>query len=149
MSSCKNFFSLLDNSIVINGNIYSSGSIDIQGKIEGIVIADTINVKENGNIKGNVMANTISVSNGGSIEGEIIAKNITLLNGSNISGNICYSSMAIEDGSIINCVCKKMENNEISDKIKTESEQKGFLKKEISDNGEEKNKILKIVKKKS
>ena len=141
MSFCKNLFSLLENSIVINGNIYSSGSVDVQGKIEGVIIADVINVKEKGNIKGNIFANKILVSNGGSIDGDIVAKSIILLNGSHITGNVYYSSIAIEDGSIIDCNCKKMESNKISDKIKIESEKKGFLKQKTNNNNEENIKI--------
>ncbi|HZW37688.1 MAG: bactofilin family protein [Syntrophothermus sp.] len=86
--------------VLIDGKVTSSGSIRIDGKVNGDVLATgTIIVGESGEITGEVSADIINM--GGKVQGTLRAKDkITLENKSNLKGDLITKVLVVEAGAI-------------------------------------------------
>ncbi|GBE00176.1 polymer-forming cytoskeletal [bacterium BMS3Abin07] len=90
----------IGNNSTFKGEINTSGTIRVDGTIEGNVISDWVVLGEKGNIKGDVVSNGIIV--GGKIEGNIKAKEIIeVKNKGKIIGDILTPKLTIVEGGII------------------------------------------------
>lgn len=82
------------------GEISTSGTLRIDGTIEGNVMADWVVLGEKGNIKGDVASNGVIV--GGKIEGNVKAKEIIeIKNKGKVVGDILTPKLTIVEGGII------------------------------------------------
>lgn len=86
--------------VIIDGKVTSSGSIRIDGRVNGDVVATgTIIVGESGEITGEVAADIINM--GGKVSGTLKAKEkITLENKSNLKGDLITKVLVVEAGAI-------------------------------------------------
>jgi cytoskeletal protein CcmA (bactofilin family) len=83
----------------IVGNITAPGLLEIQGRIEGRVMADSVVVEERGTVEGEIQAAAIGVR--GHFNGHLSGGAVRIHATARISGTIRYESLTIESGSEI------------------------------------------------
>ena len=90
--------SILSAEIEIVGTIKTSGSVQIDGRVEGEVLSQgDVILGKSGTVKGNLNVNSISVA--GTIVGNITAKDrIELKSTARLMGDIKAKRLAVEDG---------------------------------------------------
>ncbi len=90
--------SILSAELEITGTIKTSGSVQIDGRVEGEVISQgDVILGKSGSVKGNLNVNSISVA--GTIQGNITAKDrIELKSTARLMGDIKAKRLAVEDG---------------------------------------------------
>ncbi len=96
---------LIGQNTQVKGDINFSGLMNLDGHVEGAIIAanenDTLVISESGSIKGTVKAGNLIVN--GKIEGDITASGkIEVASQARIEGNIHYVSIEMEIGSQVN-----------------------------------------------
>jgi len=107
LSISKQAPTFLAGDILINGNIKSSGSVEIDGEFDGIIEAQKIIIRSNGKVKGSIKASFIVIK--GNFSGNICASNLHLMRNCQISAEIAYDNLAVEDGAIIDGNFKKIK----------------------------------------
>ncbi|MFT7087284.1 MAG: cytoskeletal protein CcmA (bactofilin family) [Rickettsiales bacterium] len=95
----KSMPSILAQDIKIDGEIHSSGVIEIEGSIKGIVKSSSIIIRESGSVEGEINADSINIR--GLFSGNIKARNINVFSKAKVTGNIEYCSLSVEDGASI------------------------------------------------
>jgi len=91
--------SLVGGSSRFKGEIETSGTLRIDGAIEGQVAADWIIIGEKGHVKGDVSARGIIV--GGRVEGDLRAKEIVeIRNKGQVYGEVLTSKLMVAEGAI-------------------------------------------------
>lgn len=90
--------SLISSEVEIIGTINTSGSIQIEGRVEGEIHSQgDVILGKSGSVKGNLNVNSVSVA--GTIVGNIIAKDrIELKSTARLMGDIKAKRLAVEDG---------------------------------------------------
>jgi cytoskeletal protein CcmA (bactofilin family) len=94
----------------IVGNLICSGSIEIEGEIEGNVSCGRVSVRRTGAIKGDVAADEIHVD--GEIRGLVKGKSVTITESGRVIGMVVYESLAIKDGGYIEGQCQSIERSQ-------------------------------------
>jgi cytoskeletal protein CcmA (bactofilin family) len=88
------------NNSTFKGEISTSGTIRIDGTVEGNIISDWVVLGEKGNIKGDVTSGGVIV--GGRIEGNVKAKEIIeIKNKGKVVGDILTPKLTIVEGGVI------------------------------------------------
>jgi len=109
--------SYIGETLQIEGDLRSSGVVDIAGLINGNVYVEDTIVKETGSVRGQIEANTIEVN--GHIEGKITATNIIIGKNAIIKGDIFFkNTLKTEEGADIDGYIKRVNNG----KLKTEED---------------------------
>ncbi len=98
-TSFKSMPSIIAKDNRIEGEVYSSGVIEIEGKIKGHVKSNSIIIREGGLVDGEISADSVNVR--GNFNGDIKARNVNIFSKAVISGNIEYQSLSVEDGASI------------------------------------------------
>lgn len=83
----------------IEGDISSSGLIEIEGFVKGNIKGNSVIIREGGNMEGELVAESLSVK--GKFSGTIRAKNINISSKARINGVVEYCSLSVEDGACI------------------------------------------------
>jgi cytoskeletal protein CcmA (bactofilin family) len=98
MSNGNNTQSLITADVEIIGTIKSSGSIRIDGKLEGeLICAGDAVIGKSAVIKGNLSVNSVSIE--GSLNGNVVAKDkIEMKATARVNGDIKSKRLAVEDG---------------------------------------------------
>ena len=89
------------------GDLESQGEIRVEGRVEGKVTCNSLNVSEGGHIEGSVLAETVRVQ--GSVNGHIGAKAVTLLSTANVRADILYQDLAVETGARFEGGCHRTD----------------------------------------
>ena len=98
--------SLISETVVIEGNVTSSGAIDIAGKVQGPIHSKEIVIKETGAVFGEVEADVIEIN--GQLNGKISAQNIVIGSTGVVKGDMEFSqNLRTEDGADIEGYIKK------------------------------------------
>ena len=109
--------SYIGETLQIEGDLRSSGIVDIAGLINGNVYVEDTIVKETGSVRGQIEANTIEVN--GHIEGQITATNVIIGKNAIIKGDIFFkNTLKTEEGADIDGYIKRVNNG----KLKTEED---------------------------
>jgi cytoskeletal protein CcmA (bactofilin family) len=91
--------SVLASDLKINGEITSTGSIEIMGEVEGNLTARTLLVGAEGRMTGTVSAETVEVR--GKLDGSVSTQSFTLRAAAAVSADINYTTLIIESGAEI------------------------------------------------
>ena len=84
----------------IEGDVHSSGAVDIAGLIDGNVWVDEMFVYETGSVKGNLNAKKVNIN--GHVDGQIVADVINLGSSAIIKGDILFKeTLKTEEGAEI------------------------------------------------
>ena len=101
--------SLIGETLQIEGDLRSSGSVDVAGLINGNVFVSEMIVTESGSIRGSIESSSIEVN--GHIEGKIIADSIIIGKSAVIKGDIFFkNSLKTEEGADIDGYIKRVNN---------------------------------------
>jgi cytoskeletal protein CcmA (bactofilin family) len=105
--SFKSTPTIIARDLTIEGEINSSGLVEIEGRIKGSINGNSIILRENGIVEGTITAESLSIR--GSFEGKIKAKNIDISGKARIIGEVEYQTLSIEDGACIDGHFKKID----------------------------------------
>lgn len=95
-------YSVVDEQLVIHGEIHTQGTIRIDGRLEGqLHRADTLIVGANGSVSGDIEAREVVVA--GMIEGNIVANaRVEIQPTGTILGDIRSAALMLHEGGAIN-----------------------------------------------
>ena len=124
----------------LEGDLRTSGSIDIAGLVNGNVFVSELTISETGSIRGSVEATSIEVN--GHVEGKITADTVILGKSAVIKGDIFFKeSLKTEEGADIDGYIKRANNG------KSNSEEDITIE-EIVERTEKKPKSIHVVQQK-
>jgi len=93
----------------LEGDLRTSGSIDVAGLINGNVFVSEVTITDSGSIRGTIEASTIEVN--GHVEGKISADAVIIGKSAIIKGDIFFkNSLKTEEGADIEGYIKRMNN---------------------------------------
>ena len=93
----------------LEGDLRTSGSIDIAGLVNGNIFVSEINIKESGSIRGTIEATTIEVN--GHVEGKVIADTVIIGKTAVVKGDIFFkNTLRTEEGADIDGYIKRANN---------------------------------------
>ena len=88
---------------VLNGNISSTGTLHVDGNIDGDVTCDELIIGVKGTITGTVKAQNMFLY--GSLQGEAIVDSLFIAQSARLIGDISHKTIAIEPGAYIEGRC--------------------------------------------
>ena len=101
--------SLVGETMQLEGDLRTSGSIDVAGLINGNIFVSEMTVKETGSIRGTVEATSIEIN--GHVEGRISADVVVVGKTAVIKGDIFFkNSLRTEEGADIEGYIKRINN---------------------------------------
>ena len=101
--------SLVGETMQLEGDLRTSGSIDVAGLINGNIFVSEMTVKETGSIRGTVEATSIEIN--GHVEGRITADVVIVGKTAVIKGDILFkNTLRTEEGADIEGYIKRMNN---------------------------------------
>ena len=93
----------------LEGDLRSSGSIDIAGLVNGNIFVSEMTIAETGSIRGTIEASTIEIN--GHVEGKITADTVIVGKTAVIKGDIFFkSTLKTEEGADIDGYIKRANN---------------------------------------
>ena len=93
----------------IEGDVRSSGSMDVSGLINGNVYVSEMTVNETGSVRGTLEATSVEVN--GHVEGKISADTIIIGKNAVIKGDVFFkSTLKTEEGADIDGYIKRVNN---------------------------------------
>ena len=93
----------------LEGDLRTSGSIDISGLINGNIFVSELTIAETGSIRGTIEASTIEIN--GHVEGKITADTVIVGKTAVIKGDIFFkSTLKTEEGADIDGYIKRANN---------------------------------------
>ncbi len=114
---------LLGDGSRFKGTIECEGTVRIDGKVDGKILArDSVIIGETGIIKADIMAPNIVI--GGKVTGNMTAENrLELLSAAQLYGDLQTPVLAIAEGVIFQGNCNMKGKVESREKVKTEGEE--------------------------
>ena len=101
--------SLVGETMQLEGDLRTSGSIDVAGLVNGNIFVSEMSVTETGSIRGSIEAASIEVN--GHVEGKISADVVIVGKTAVIKGDIFFkNSLKTEEGADIEGYIKRMNN---------------------------------------
>ena len=101
--------SLVGESLQIEGDLRSSGNVDVAGLVNGNVFVSEIVIKETGSIRGTLEAQSVEIN--GHIEGKVTADSVIVGSKAIIKGDIFFkSTLKTEEGADIDGYIKRVNN---------------------------------------
>lgn len=89
--------SLIGESMQVEGDVHSTGAVDVAGLVLGNVFVDEMMIFDTGSVKGNLHVKKIDID--GHVEGEIIADVISLGSNAVVKGDIIFKqTLKTEEG---------------------------------------------------
>ena len=101
--------SLIGETLQVEGDVRSSGSVDVAGLINGNVFVSEMIVIETGSIRGTIESTSIEIN--GHIEGKITADTVIIGKNAIIKGDIFFrQTLKTEEGADIDGYIKRINN---------------------------------------
>ena len=100
--------SVIGTDLNVIGNLQSKGEIQIEGQVQGDVLASRIVIGPNAKITGGLVADDIVVQ--GTVQGSIRGLRVTLQANSKVEGDVFHQSLAIEQGAYFEGKSRRSEN---------------------------------------
>ena len=101
--------SYIGETLQLEGDLRSSGSLDIAGLINGQVFVSEVTVRETGSVRGSLEATSVEVN--GHIEGKITADTVIVGKNAVIKGDIFFkNTLKTEEGADIDGYIKRVNN---------------------------------------
>ena len=106
--------SVIGTDLNVIGNLQSKGEIQIEGQVQGDLLASRIVIGPNAKITGGLVADDIVVH--GTVQGSIRGLRVTLQSNSRVEGDVFHQSLAIEQGAYFEGKSRRSENPKESQK---------------------------------
>jgi len=101
--------SYVGETLQLEGDLRSSGAIDVAGLINGSVFVSEVNIAESGSIRGALEANHAEIN--GHLEGKLTADTVIVGKSAVIKGDIFFrNSLKTEEGADIDGYIKRINN---------------------------------------
>ena len=101
--------SLVGETMQIEGDLRSSGSVDISGLINGNVFISEMTITETGSVRGTIEAGNIEIN--GHVEGKISADSVLVGKTAVVKGDIFFkNTLRTEEGADIDGYIKRVNN---------------------------------------
>ena len=113
----------------INGNILGGDVIHIDGRLEGNVCCEELNIGTKGQVIGQVKAKTLNLY--GSLQGTAEVENLFIAGTAHLIGDAVHKSIAIEPGAYIEGRCIRV-NGSSTPTVKPESKPSALAKTETA-----------------
>lgn len=97
----------------IVGNLFSEGSIEIAGRIEGNIKCDTLNIHPTGLVKGDIIAKSVKIN--GEVNGVVKSKQVVIAEKGKVHGFVVYETLSILEGAVIFGQMKQTDRDDISE----------------------------------
>ena len=102
--------SYVGETLQLEGDLRTSGNLDIAGLIKGNVYVSEVTVTETGSVRGSLEATKIEIN--GHIQGKIIADTIVIGRNAVIKGDVFFkNTLKTEEGADIDGYIKRINNN--------------------------------------
>lgn len=88
--------SILSSDLTIQGNLKTTGDIQVEGTVEGDIRAHLLTVGESATIKGEIVADDVVIN--GRIVGRVRGLKVRLTSTARVEGDIIHKTIAIESG---------------------------------------------------
>ena len=129
--------SLVGETLQLEGDLRSSGNVDVAGLVNGNVFVSEMRITETGSIRGSLEAEVVEIN--GHVEGKISADTVIIGRTAVIKGDIFFkNTLKTEEGADINGYLKKTESTSLEaaqDEFKLESIESKEKEKEKSKKG--------------
>ena len=89
----------------IVGDISAPGLLEIQGQVDGRVMADSVVIEEHGTVDGEVQAAAVGVK--GTFSGHIAGGAVRVHATARLSGTIRYETLSVESGAEVTASCER------------------------------------------
>ena len=99
--------SLISNDLEIDGDLRTSGEVQIDGTVDGVVVCSKLMIGEKAVITGQIEANEVVIR--GRVTGQVKAGSVYLAKTARVTGDIWHDSLAIEVGAFLEGHCKRNE----------------------------------------
>ena len=109
-SGFKTTPAIIARDLSVEGNLTSSGMIEVEGNIKGSIQGNAVILREECFVEGVITAESLSIR--GRFEGSIKAKNLRISNKAQVRGDIEYESLLVEDGACIDGKFKRLSNSQ-------------------------------------
>lgn len=103
-------FSSVGTGLIVEGNVFGTSDLVIDGNVRGDVKVGHLTIGESGSIEGKVEAESIQVR--GRVVGSISGKNVHLLSTAYVEGDITHDSISIEVGAFFQGRCLQTKRTE-------------------------------------
>lgn len=121
--------SILSQDMHVVGQIFSTGDIQIEGRLDGDLRSHAVTVGEQAQITGEVAGETVTVF--GKVEGTIRGKQVYLCATCEVEGDVINEALAIETGAKLNGAVKRdkdpLKNASIDDASGEEQAQAEYI----------------------
>lgn len=109
-SSFKTTPAIISRDLTIEGNLNSTGMIEIEGTVKGSIQGNAVILREECFVEGAISADSLSIR--GRFEGSIKAKNLSISSKARVHGDIEYDSLCVEDGASIDGQFKRFPQSQ-------------------------------------
>lgn len=100
--------SIIGPDLLITGNLFSKGEVQIDGEVQGDVHSTHIIVGEKAKVTGGVIAEEVVVR--GHVMGSVRGKRVLLQTSSHVEGDIYHQTLAIEQGAFFEGKSRRTED---------------------------------------
>ena len=101
--------SYVGETLQLEGDLRSSGNIDIAGLINGHIFVSEMTIRETGSVRGSVEAGSVEIN--GHVEGKITADTVIIGKNAVIKGDIFFkNTLKTEEGADIDGYIKRVNN---------------------------------------
>jgi len=101
--------SYVGETLQLEGDLRSSGNLDIAGLINGHVFVSEVTIRETGSVRGSLEASSIEIN--GHVEGKVTADSIIIGKNAVIKGDIFFkNTLKTEEGADIDGYIKRVSN---------------------------------------
>lgn len=90
--------SILSPGFFLKGDIETTGSIHLDGKVEGNIRAHSLTIGGSGAVVGDVVADEVVIS--GRIIGSVHGLNVQLITAANVKGDIVHKALTVQSGAV-------------------------------------------------
>src|SRR6056297_3550070 len=88
--------STLSSDLTVNGNLKTTGDVNVEGTVEGDVRAHLLTIGEGATVRGEVIADDVVIN--GRIIGRVRGLKVRLTSTARVEGDIIHKTIAIESG---------------------------------------------------
>lgn len=98
-SGLKTTPTIIARDLSVEGNITSTGMVEVEGNIKGSINGSSVILREECFVEGAITAESLSIR--GRFEGSIKVKNLSISSKARVHGDIEYDSLSVEDGACV------------------------------------------------
>jgi len=112
--------SIVSADLAIEGNLISTGEVQVDGSVSGDIRCKALIVGVKGSVTGEVVAQTVRMH--GSIKGMVRAKSVFLASTARMAGDVEHESLAIEPGAYLEGHCRRLSEANLASVVEPRRE---------------------------